>query len=132
MGPCTELHGGICNGVCMWNGKRCRPDRCSSYTEAECAAPKCMFKDGQCMRYQFFGTPVDCELSGWQKASECSVTCGFNGYMWEKISIVKKAQNGGRCAGEQRRKVKCVDMPNCEPKDRDCKGTWSVCDDQCT
>ncbi|KAF3692339.1 Thrombospondin type-1 domain-containing protein 7A Precursor [Channa argus] len=56
--------------------------------------------------------PVNCQLSEWSAWSECSQTCGLEGKMWRRRSVVQASQGDGRpCPSQMEQWKPCPVRP---------------------
>uniref|UniRef100_A0A672S6X1 Thrombospondin type-1 domain-containing protein 7A n=1 Tax=Sinocyclocheilus grahami TaxID=75366 RepID=A0A672S6X1_SINGR len=68
--------------------------------------------------------PVNCQLSDWSAWSDCSQTCGLEGKMWRRRTVVEASQGDGRPCSSQMEHWKPCPVRPCY---RWQYGPWSEC-----
>uniref|UniRef100_A0A673N1Q8 Thrombospondin type-1 domain-containing protein 7A n=1 Tax=Sinocyclocheilus rhinocerous TaxID=307959 RepID=A0A673N1Q8_9TELE len=68
--------------------------------------------------------PVNCQLSDWSAWSDCSQTCGLEGKMWRRRTVVEASQGDGRPCPSQMEQWKPCPVRPCY---RWQYGPWSEC-----
>uniref|UniRef100_A0AAQ4PQQ7 Thrombospondin type-1 domain-containing protein 7A n=1 Tax=Gasterosteus aculeatus aculeatus TaxID=481459 RepID=A0AAQ4PQQ7_GASAC len=68
--------------------------------------------------------PVNCQMSEWSPWSDCSQTCGLDGKMWRRRSVVRAFQGDGRPCPSQTEQWKPCPVRPCY---RWQYGEWSEC-----
>ncbi|XP_051721438.1 thrombospondin type-1 domain-containing protein 7A isoform X1 [Ctenopharyngodon idella] len=68
--------------------------------------------------------PINCQLSDWSAWSDCSQTCGLEGKMWRRRTVVQASQGDGRPCPSQMEQWKPCPVRPCY---RWQYGPWSEC-----